>query len=407
MSGPVGAEPPPPRSRGPFRWIAFVLAVTAFGAGIPTPLYATYEARYGFGAGVLGLVFGTYTIGVLVTMFLVAPRSDLVGRRPILLVGMVLTALSGVVFVAVNGVIVLALARVASGLAVGATTSTATAAMARLEPGLDQHHVARVSVAANFGGVAAGVLASGLLVAYVPYPTTVVYVVLIALSVVGALAVLVVPETVQLSTVRRRLAPPALHIPPEIRRSFWIAALALASCYSIYGFFGALAPTFVRVALGFGGTVATALVVATMFAFAAIVQLFTPQVRDRRALLFGFPLLVVALSIFALALLFASIVVLVLAAALLGIAVGLAFMGSVTLIDRIAPDRWRGEILSAFYIAGYTALAVPTVGVAFASERVGLGAAAAAFGITLGLFAVVGWVATWRTPTPPGGGGRP
>jgi MFS family permease len=396
----------PPTSRAPFRRIAFVLGITAFGAGIPTPLYSIYEARFGFGPGELGLVFGAYTVGVVGTLFLVAPLADLVGCKPVLHLGMALTVLSGVVFLLANDVAVLALARVVSGLAVGATTSTATAAMARLEPNRDQHHVARLSVAANFGGVAVGVLLSGLLVAYLPAPTVLVFVALIAVSLVGMLAVSSTPETRPRSTTPVSYRPKGMHVPAAIRTSFWIAALALASCYSIYGFFGALAPTFVRVNLGLASGVAAAGVVAAMFGSAALVQLATAQVRDRRALLFGFPLLVVALSVFALAILAASLPVLVLAAALLGIAVGCAYMGSVTLIDRLAPDRFRGEILSAFYMSGYLALAIPTVGVAFASEWFGLGSAAGAFGIVLGLFAVLGWTATIRTPTPAGGGGR-
>jgi predicted MFS family arabinose efflux permease len=397
------SEPPPPVSRGPFRRTGYVLGVTAFGAGIPTPLYAVYEARYGFGAGVLGLVFGAYTIGVVVTMLFVAPMSDAIGRKPILYIGMGLTAASGVAFILANGAAGLALARVVSGLAVGATTSTATAAMARLEPNLDQHHVARVSVASNFGGVAAGILLSGILVAYLPDPTVLVFLVLIGTSLLGMVAVAATPETAELAGVRIR----RLKVPSEIRTPFLIAALALAACYAIYGFFGALAPTFVRIGLGLGGSIPSAIVVATMFGSAAVVQLALAQLRDRRALLLGFPLLVVGLAVLALALVTASLSIVVAAAALLGVAVGCAYMGSVTLIDRVAPDLSRGEILSSFYLVGYLALAVPTIGVAFASEPFGLGTAAAAFGITLGLFAVVGGVATARTRTPPGGEGRP
>ena len=403
MTAGRSVEPAPPTGRGPFRATGYVLGVTAFGAGIPTPLYAVYEVRYGFDAGVLGLIFGAYTVGVLVTMLLVAPLSDAVGRRPILYVGMALTAASGVAFILANGAAGLAAARVVSGLAVGATTSTATAAMARLEPNLDQHHVARVSVASNFGGVAVGILLSGLMVAYLPDPTILVFLVLIGASLVGMVAVARTPETAEV----RAAHAGRMRVPAAIRTPFAIAALALAACYAIYGFFAALAPTFVRNGLGLGGSIPSAVVVATMFGSAAAVQLALSQLRDRRALLLGFPLLVAGLSVLALALLTDSLGIVVAAAVLLGIAVGCAYMGSVTLIDRVAPDLYRGEILSAFYMAGYLALAIPTIGVAFASERFGIGTAAAAFGITLVLFAIAGGVATARTPTPPGGEGRP
>jgi MFS family permease len=403
VTGGRPSERPPPTSRGPFRRTGYALGVTAFGAGIPTPLYAVYELRYGFGAGVLGLVFGAYTIGVLVTMLFVAPMSDVIGRKPVLYLGMALTAASGVAFIFANGAAGLALARIISGLAVGATTSTATAAMARLEPNLDQHHVARVSVGSNFGGVAAGILLSGFLVAYLPDPTVLVFLVLIGTSLVGMAAIAATPETAERGGVPTR----RLHVPSSLRVPFAIAALALAACYAIYGFFGALAPTFVRVGLGLGGSIPSAVVIATMFGSAAIVQLALGQLRDRRALLLGFPLLVVGLSVLAVALVIDSLVVVVAAAVFLGVAVGCAYMGSVTLIDRVSPDDSRGEILSSFYLVGYLALAVPTIGVAFASESIGLGTAAAAFGITLGIFAIAGGVATVRTPTPPGGEGRP
>jgi len=403
MTAGASLEPLPPRSRGPFRRTGYVLGVTAFGAGIPTPLYAVYEARYGFGAGVLGLVFAAYTIGVLATMLVVAPMSDTIGRKPVLYLGMGLTAASGVAFLLANEPAGLAVARIVSGLAVGATTSTATAAMARLEPNLDPHHVARVSVASNFGGVAAGILLSGAFVAFLPDPTVLVFLVLIGTSLVGMVAVAATPETCEVGgsgRIRR------LRVPAGIRVPFAIAALALAACYAIYGFFGALAPTFVRVGLGLGGAIPSAIVVATMFGSAALVQLGLGQLRDRRALLLGFPLLVIGLSVLALALITDSLPIIVAAAVLLGIAVGCAYMGSITLIDRVSPDVSRGEILSAFYLVGYLALAVPTIGVAFAAGPFGLGAAAAAFGITLGIFAVAGGVATLRTPTPAGGGGR-
>jgi MFS family permease len=395
--------PPPPSGRGPFRRVAFALGVTAFGAGIPTPLYAVYEGRYGFGSGVLAVVFAAYTVGVLATMFLVAPLSDAIGRKPVLHLGMILTAVSGVAFIFATGAAGLAVARIISGLAVGATTSTATAAMARLEPNLDQHHVARVSVAANFGAVALGILVSGLMVAYLPDPTVLVFLLLIAIALVGMLAIAPIPETAELVRGPAR----RLRVPPDIRKPFGIAALAVAACYAIYGFFAALAPTFVRQGLSLGGPIPSALVVASMFGAAAATQLATAQLRDRRALLLGFPLLVVGLAVLAVALVTVSIAVLGVAALLLGIAVGCAYMGSVTLIDRVAPEDRRGEVLSAFYLLGYVALAVPTIGVGFAAQPFGLGASAAAFGITLGLFAVAGGVATFRTPTPPGGGGRP
>lgn len=404
-----GFSPDPEQgaSRWPFRHIAWVLGVTAFGAGIPTPLYALYEQRYHFTSGVLAVVFAAYTAGVLATMLLVAPLSDVIGRKPVLYLGMALTAASAVAFIFASGASTLAFARIVSGLAVGATTSTATASMASLEPRRDQHHVARVSVAANFGGVATGILLSGLLVAFAPAPTKLVFVVLILASLAGIVAVATTRETVARRPKALRSRVQRLVVPPPIQRPFWVAAGSLAACYSIYGYFGAMAPTFLRADLHLANVAGSAALIAAMFGFAALTQLALGQVRDRRALLVGLPLILIATVFLTASLPATSFALFVLGDAALGIGVGFAYMGSVTLIDRVSPGSLRGEILSAFFIVGYLALAIPTIGVGVTADRLGLSTAATSFGLALGLCVAVLYLLTRRTPTPPGGEGRP
>ncbi len=401
------AGSPRPASRWPFRWAAVALAVTAFGAGLPTPLYPIYEREFHLSAVVLAAIFGAYALGVLATMLLVAPLSDVLGRKPVLYLGMALTVASGFAFLTASGIATLALARAISGLAVGATTSTATAAMASLEPRRDQHHVARVSVAANFGAVASGIVASGLLAEYAPWPTRLPFTALLAAGLLGVAAVARTPETVphggQTVGVRRQ----HVRVPAQIRLPFWVAAGALAGCYSIYGFFAALAPSFLRDVLEVRSTVAEAGVVATLFGLAAIAQLGLGQLRDRRALLLGLPLMLAALALFVLSTGITSLPLLVAAAALLGVGVGCVYMGSVTLVDRVAPAALRGEVLSAFFVVGYLSLAIPTVGVGLVAIRYGLSAASLSFGAALGVFALALYVLTRVTPTPPGGEGRP
>jgi MFS family permease len=104
------------KKAGAFALMAFALAVSAFGAGIPTPLYLVYVQEFHFTSGILGIVFAVYAAGVLVTLFFLAPLSDAVGRRPVLVVGMLLTGLSGVVFIISTGIGWLILARILSGL---------------------------------------------------------------------------------------------------------------------------------------------------------------------------------------------------------------------------------------------------------------------------------------------------
>jgi MFS family permease len=392
--------------RGPFRWTAYVLAVTSFTAAIPTPLYPGYEHQFQFGTATLALLFAAYSPGVLLTLFVVAPRAEQFGRKRLLYLGMGLTLLAAVVFASAQGFLWLAAGRALSGLAVGATTSVATAAMTDLEPYRDQHHVARVAVAANFGAFAVGVVLSGLMVQFAPDPTQLVYLLPAAASVLGLLAVSVTPETATALGTAATVAVQRLAVPTEVRRPFWVAVGAIAACYSIYGLFAALGPSVVRTTYGIASPLAGAGIVALMFGLAAATQLATAQVRDRRALLLGTPVMVVALVALVIVLPLNMISLLALVSALLGVSVGLTFMGSVTLIDRVCPEDRRGEMLAAFYSAGYLALAVPTIGVAVASEVVGLTSAGILFASALAAAVALLYIGIYRVPLPPGGGGR-
>jgi MFS family permease len=393
--------------RGAFRWVAFVLAVTSFAAAIPSPIYPVYEQNFHFSAGVLGLVFAAYTPGVLLMLFLVAPQAERTGRKRMLNTGMVLTAVGALVFALAPGVGWLALGRFISGLAVGATTSVATAAMSDLEPNHDSHHVARVAVAANFGGFAIGVALSGVVVQYGPLPTHLVYLLPVLAAAMGLVAVSVTPETAPEFESHAPYRIQGISVPPDVQRPFWVAAGGIAACYSIYGFFAALVPSYVRDVLRYPHAVGVGAVVALMFGSAAVMQLATSQIRDRRALLLGFPLMIASLIALVLILRSASWALLVPVTAGLGLAVGLTFMGSATLVDRVASERTRGETLAGFYAAGYLALAVPTIGIAEVSEHVGLAYAGIVLGVIVAGAVAVMYGVIYRTPTPPGGGGRP
>jgi MFS family permease len=386
--------------------MAFVLAVTAFGSAIPTPLYPVYEDQFHFASNTLGLVFAAYTAGVFLTLFLVAPQAEHIGRKRLLYLGLAVTALGALTFALASSVLWLAVARVIQGLAVGMTTSVATAAMSDLEPYHDQHHVARVAVAANFGAFALGVLLSGFFVQYGPYPTHLVFLLPIGAAAVGALALGLIPETATALGTRPARRVQRISVPRALRRPFWVSAGGIAACYSIYGLFAALVPSYLRTDLAVSNSATQGAVVALMFGLAAVTQLTTAQIRDRRALLIGFPVLLGALVILVLILPVRSLGSVVLVSGLLGIAVGLTFMGSTTLVDRVAPEEARGEMLAGFYIAGYLSLAVPTIGVAEASVTLGLPEAGILFGSILAAAVAVLYFATYRTPTPPGGGGR-
>src|ERR1051326_3102670 len=83
-----------PGSSGPFVIGAVALFVLLTDGNLATPLYAVYLEKFGFSATELTLIFATYTIVLIPSLLLFGQLSDRVGRRPVI-VGGLLTAAVG------------------------------------------------------------------------------------------------------------------------------------------------------------------------------------------------------------------------------------------------------------------------------------------------------------------------
>src|SRR5262249_20400716 len=149
---------------------SFALVVAAqvllfAGSNLPTPLFPMYEQRYGFGSGVVTLLFGSY-VGVLIpALVLLGPLADRVGRRPLLAIGIALPAVSSAVFAVAAGVAWLFGGEVIYGIGSALVMSCVSVAIRELHP---KRNVAAASVAASVAmaaGLTLGPLVSGILAA--------------------------------------------------------------------------------------------------------------------------------------------------------------------------------------------------------------------------------------------------
>ena len=99
---------------------AGLLILLLAASGAPSPLYRVYQARFGFGAGLLTTVFGIYALALLAALLVVGSLSDHVGRRPVLAAGMRWRPPRWCCSVAADSVGWLLAARVVQGLSTGA-----------------------------------------------------------------------------------------------------------------------------------------------------------------------------------------------------------------------------------------------------------------------------------------------
>jgi MFS family permease len=381
-------------SRGTAYWLVFVVFLTAMlGNALPTPLYVLYQAEWHFDAGILTLVFATYSAGVLLSLLLAGRVSDQIGRRPVLAAALVLSALSTVAFLVADGTTWLYVGRLLSGLSAGLVTGTGTAMLSELA-GPDRIRQASVlSTVATGGGIGLGPPLAGLLAEYAPHPTLLVFWVYLALLVAVAPALLVVPETRETRT-RLVLQFRGLHVPPAERSVFLGACAAAFVSLALAGLFTALAPTILRQVLEVRNHALGGVLVGALFLASCTTQVLLGRQPPRRTVRFSMGLTVGALALVVLSLRVGSVGFFLLTAAVSGIAGGAAFVGSIAVANAAAPPERRGEVVSTYFTAAYLGLAFPVIGVGFAAEHVRLESAVRAFAVALALLCVGTLLAT-------------
>src|ERR687888_586431 len=153
-----------------FWFLAALLGLLLFAASAPSPLYAVYEQRWRFSPITLTVIFAVYAFALLVALLTTGRLSDHLGRRPVLVLALVVQIAGMVAFVLADGVAALYVARILQGLGTGIATGAISAWLLDLEPPERRGLGSLVGSTAPMAGLAAGALGSGLLVQYAPDP---------------------------------------------------------------------------------------------------------------------------------------------------------------------------------------------------------------------------------------------
>ena len=382
-------QPPAARRSGPsadgrvaFWLAALVLGITMLGTTLPTPLYVIYQGQWHFSALVVTLTFAVYAVAVLATLLLAGRSSDQAGRKPVLAVALGASALSTVAFILAPDVGVLFVGRILSGISAGLMTGTATAALAELVPASASRRASLVATVANMGGLGLGPLIAGLFAQYAPDPTVLVFEVYLGVLAVAGLCLLLVPETV-LPRRRPALRFAGLGIPERGRSEFIAAGAAGFAAFALLGLFAALAPTFLGTVLHQNNHAVQGGVVFLLLAVGAVTQVTLFRFNSRRVVMAGLGVFLAALALIVAALAEASMALLLTGTVVGGIAVGAVFLGSLATANRLAPPGQRGQVLSAYFVACYTGLIIPVIGVGVATEFISDYAAVLALSVVL------------------------
>ena len=370
--------------------VASLLGV-AFGLStMVTPLYLLYQKQFGFSRITLTLIYAVYVVGNIAALLLFGRLSDSVGRRLTALGAIALLIVATFVFLFASGVASLYVARVLSGLGIGVASGTANAWLAEFVGGA-RARAATIGTSSNFLGLGVAALASGLLAQYAPWPLHLPFVIYLVVLCAVAILVWYCQETVD-SDAANVSVRPKLSLPRENSAQFVPPAITGFGLMALVGFYAALMPSILSHDLRIGNHAAAGALLFELAIVVAFVIVATQAVGSRLAMLWSLGLMIPAAAGVVLAQASASVWVMLVVTAVVGVSVGLGYRGSLQVVNRIAPPQERAAVVSSYFVCCFLGNALPVIGVGVLSTFTSMTIADIAFACMIAAFAAVALV---------------
>jgi len=379
--------------RASFWIIATTFGLFLFAAAAPSPLYAVYAGLWQFSAGALTEVFAVYAVALLVALLFTGSSSDFVGRRPIILVALVIQLASIVLFLVASGIEWLFAARIAQGIATGIATGALGAALVDLQPPDNPALASLVNSAGPILSLGIGALASAVLVQYAPDPLHLVYWVTLLGFIAALAAVAVMPEPgARRSGVRWA---PRISVERAVRREFVATLPILVAGWAVAGFYLSLGPSLASQLAASSNRVLGGLAIFLLADIGAVAIVITRAWATTRAMIVGGIILGAGLVVAVAAIALTSPLLFFAATALTGVGFGPAWLGVLRTLVALAAPTARAALLAAVFVVAYLALALPAVIAGFLATRIGLHDAALWYGAGLVVLTFAGVLSTW------------
>ena len=380
------------------------LFTTILASHVPTPLYAAWQQAWGFSSTALTAVFSVYVLGVVLTLLTMGSLSDQVGRRQMLVPGLVFIIGGSAVFMLAADIYQLGLARLLTGIGTGLVTGAATAAVVELDPDNNWARSATRAALAFTLGCSAGPALSSMALRWTSHAFVLPFLVVIVLGMVSIALLLITPWPAGFGQRQpdfrlRSWRPTRIRVPRNLLGTFLFAAAVICLAWSTGSLYSALGPSIARDLAG-----VTDLAMAGLFAsgwqlVAGLSQFAGQRQPFNRLIMLGPALLISGLAALAGAVLLGSVWLFTLATIATAMGAGTVGVIATVTIARAAPPAERGSMTSAFYLAAYMTMATVVLGVGFASDRLGMVNSILGFSLLISLAAVALLVVRKRVQT--------
>lgn len=386
LIAPTGATPRQPEPRQMILAAFLVTAVFAL-SNSPTPLYVRWQSQLGFSAGTLTLIFAAYIAGLLLTLLVAGQLADRLGRKPVLIPGLVLAIVACFLFAIADSVLVLGVARFLTGIAVGVIVSAGMAAVVDVGGFARKRQASLAASVAMVLGAGLGPLLAGIFAQIFPEPvaplfTTELVILACALIVAGALPLKRYHVRAgREDAVKRTWRLP--HVPHQYRMHLVFGIAVFAPGITATSFVLSLGPSLLAKLLNISSPLIAGGMACIMFLAATGVQFAVSRLRVRTIFMLGSAATIAAMITLVIAVNASLAEFLVVSAALAGAGQGLGQLGGLTLIGTHVPGNHRAEANSVLNIGGYIPAGLIPVATGFLIDTVGLGAGATVFAVIL------------------------
>ncbi|MGM4926822.1 MFS transporter [Tardiphaga sp. 804_B3_N1_9] len=367
-------------------------ALVAASSSAVTPLYRLYQQSMHLSPLMITLVFAVYAISLLAALLTVGGLSDYVGRRPVILGGLLLNAIAMVLFSYASDVGQLILARAVQGLCVG----TATTALGAAILDTDRKRGPLLNSVTAFLGLMVGALGAAALVTFAPDPLHLVYEVLFGLTAVMIVLLFMMPETVSRKSGALASLRPHVRVPSQSRAALLRVAPATVATWALGGFSLSLMPTVVATTMGVSAPWVGGVVVATLMLAAALTVAALRQLPAQRLLVIGTAALSLGVLVSLLGIWQHSVAMLFAGSVIAGFGFGATFAGSLSTLLPTAEAHQRAGLLAAFYVLSYLAFSLPALAAGVAVPYAGLAVVAYVYGAVVIVLAIMSMIASLR-----------
>jgi len=330
-------------------WI--VIAVFML-SNAPTPLYIHWKQQFSFTSGTLTLIFGCYILALVITLLVAGQLADRLGRKKIILPGLIAALLACLCFMMAQSVCLLLVARFLTGIAVGITVTASMAAVVDAGGEGRKRQAALIASIAMVTGAGLGPVMSGVIVRFLPHPVFTVFTVELVVQLSAIALALRLPAAQEKMAEKSR----PLRLPSIASKNIFhlmLGILFFAPGLTATSMMLSLGPVLLNRFSHASSPMIAGLMACMMFSVAVGTQLLCRKQPIARVFCFSGAALIVAMMSIIFTLHGGGVKTIFIAALAAGAAQGLGQLGGLTLLSlNIAAER-RAEANALLNIGAY------------------------------------------------------